>query len=110
MLETPISLLERLCRRPDEQHWERFVVLFTPILSRWSGRLGVPAGDTEDLLQEVFTLLLRKLPEFRYDPTRSFLAPGLDRFLHRQTIAWRKQQTRQLPLTVEQLEWSRFTR
>jgi RNA polymerase sigma-70 factor (ECF subfamily) len=103
MHETPVSLLERLCRRPDEQHWERFVVLFTPILSRWSNRLGVPAGDTEDLLQEIFALLIRKLPEFHYDPTRSFRA-WLWTVFHRQTIAWRKLQTRQLPLTVEQIE------
>src|SRR5687767_1682662 len=74
MMETPVSLVERLCLRPDEQLWERFLVLFTPLLSRWGRRLGVPAADTEDLLQEVFTTLFRKLPEFRYDPAKSFRA------------------------------------
>src|SRR5262245_33973931 len=101
MHETPVSLLERLCRSPDEPHWERFVALFTPILARWSHRLGVPAADTEDLLQEVFTLLFRKLPEFHYDPSKSFRA-WLWTVFHRQTIAWRKRQTRELPLTVKQ--------
>ena len=103
MLETPISLLERLRRHPDEQHWERFVVLFTPLLSRWGNRLGIPASDTEDLLQEVFTILFRKLPEFRYDPTKSFRA-WLWTVFHHQTLAWRKRQTRNLPLSVHQLE------
>ena len=103
MTNTPVSLLERLRLHPDEQHWERFVALFTPLLSRWGRRLGVPAADTEDLLQEVFTTLFRKLPEFRYDPTKSFRA-WLWTVFHRQTLAWRKQQACNLPLTVEQLE------
>ena len=103
MMNTPVSLLERLCRQPDEQHWERFLVLFTPLLSRWGRRLGVPAADTEDLLQEVFTILFRKLPEFRYDPAKSFRA-WLWTVFHRQTLAWRKRQARNLPLTPEQLE------
>ena len=75
---TPVSLLDRLCKEPDEPHWERFVSLFTPILSRWGNRLGVPAADIEDVLQDVYTILFRKLPEFRYDPAKSF-APGCGR-------------------------------
>ena len=103
MLETPVSLLERLCRQPNEGHWQRFVVLFTPLLSRWGNRLGVPPTDTEDVLQEVYTTLFRKLPEFRYDPSKSFRA-WLWTVFHRQTLAWRKRQTRNLPLSVKQLE------
>ena len=103
MHETPVSLLERLCRHPDEPHWERFVMLFTPLLSRWGNCLGVPPADTEDLLQEVFTILFRKLPEFRYDPVKSFRA-WLWTVFYRQTLAWRNQQTRNLPLSLEQLE------
>jgi len=103
MTETPISLVERLCRHPDEPHWERFVVLFTPPLMRWGNRLGVPAADVEDLLQDVFTTLFRKLPEFQYDPSKSFRA-WLWTVFHRQTLAWRKRQTRDLPLTVAHLE------
>lgn len=103
MTETPISLLERLCRQPNDAHWERFVRLFTPLLGRWGYRLGVPPADTEDLLQEVFTLLFRKLPEFRLDPGKSFRA-WLWTVFHHQTIAWRKRQTRLLAMSVEQLE------
>lgn len=103
MLDTPVSLLDRLCRQPDEPHWQRFVALFTPILSAWGHRLGVPAADTEDLLQDVFTTLLRKLPEFRYDPGSSFRAWLWTVFRHR-TIAWRKKQSKRLPLTAAQLD------
>ena len=103
MQSTPASLIDKLCREPDARHWERFVEFFTPLLNRWGHRLGVPAADTEDLLQDVFTLLFRKLPEFRYDPSKSFRA-WLWVIFHRQTLAWRKRQTRQLPLSVEQIE------
>lgn len=103
MLETPASLLVRLCQHPIDRDWERFVLLFTPMLSRWAHRLGVSAADAEDLLQEVFTLLFRKLPEFRYDPRQSFRA-WLWTVFHRHTLAWRRRQNRNLSLSAEQLE------
>lgn len=103
MTQTPVSLLERLCRQPTDAHWERFVRLFTPLLVRWAHRLGVPQSDTEDLLQEVFILLFRKLPEFRFDPAKSFRA-WLWTVFHRQTMAWRKRQARAMPVSMEQLE------
>jgi RNA polymerase sigma-70 factor (ECF subfamily) len=72
MNTTPVSLLERL-RRPGEQAaWERFVHLYTPLLLRWVRRLGLHGPDAADLVQDVFALLVRKLPEFRYDPDRRF--------------------------------------
>ena len=86
MHETPISLLRRLCRSPAEPDWERFVALFTPLLSRWGRRLSVPPPDIEDLLQDVFTVLFRKFPEFQYDPSKSFRA-WLWTVFHRQTLA-----------------------
>jgi RNA polymerase sigma-70 factor (ECF subfamily) len=103
MQETPVSLLERLCREPEADHWQRFVELFTPLLARWGTRLGVPAADIEDLLQNVFVILFRKLPGFRYDPTKSFRA-WLWTVFHHETIAWRKRQNRALPLSDKQLE------
>ena len=62
--DTPASLSERLCLRPRDGDWERFVRLFTPLLFRWAHRFGVPAADTEDALQGVFVLLFDKPPRF----------------------------------------------
>lgn len=55
----------------------------------------------EDLLQELFVLLIRKLPEFQHDPSRSFRAWLWTVFRHT-VLAW---QNRQPPLAhaVEQL-------
>ncbi len=74
MNHTPASLLDRL-RKPNESSaWERFVELYSPLLFAWAKRLGLQASDAADLVQDVFLLLLRKLPEFEYDATRSFHA------------------------------------
>jgi RNA polymerase sigma-70 factor, ECF subfamily len=69
---TPISLLDRLRQPNPAAAWERFVELYTPVLFAWARRLGLQASDAADLVQEVFTLLVEKLPEFEYDKHKSF--------------------------------------
>jgi RNA polymerase sigma-70 factor (ECF subfamily) len=72
MHTTPASLLERL-RQPNEQAaWEQFVKLYTPLLSHWARRLGSREADVGDLVQDVFTILVDTMPEFRYDPHKRF--------------------------------------
>jgi RNA polymerase sigma-70 factor (ECF subfamily) len=72
MHTTSVSLLERL-RRPDAHAaWVRFVQLYTPLLFHWARRLGLQEPDAADLVQDVFTTLVRKLPEFTYDRQGSF--------------------------------------
>lgn len=73
-METPASLLERL-RKPDqEQAWRRFVELYSPLLYHWAQRTGYSDAEAADLVQEVLAILVRKLPEFSYDGSRSFRA------------------------------------
>jgi RNA polymerase sigma-70 factor (ECF subfamily) len=72
MHTTPISLLERL-RQPGElAAWDRFVKLYTPLLYYWARRGGASEQDAEDLVQDIFLVLLEKLPRFRYDRHKSF--------------------------------------
>ncbi len=74
MRSAPVSLLERL-RRPEHQaSWERFVGLFTPFRYRCARRLGLRSGDAVGLMRGAFAALVRKPPEFRYDPGRGFRA------------------------------------
>ncbi len=72
MTRTPASLLERLRSPHDAEAWARFVELYTPLLFVWTRRLGERDEDAADLVQDVYTLLLRKLPVFRYDGGRRF--------------------------------------
>jgi RNA polymerase sigma-70 factor (ECF subfamily) len=74
MHATPASLLE-LLRHPNEVcAWERFIELYSPLLYHWGKRLGLQDSDAADLVQDVFVLLLRKLPGFDYNPSKSFHA------------------------------------
>ncbi len=72
MHTTPASLLERLRQPGERAAWDRFVQLYTPFLYYWARRLGLQEPDASDLVQDVFILLLQKLPEFAYDQHKSF--------------------------------------
>ena len=74
MHTTPPSLLEQLRRPDDQQAWKRFIDLYTPLLFYWARRVGLQDSDAADLVQEVFALLVRKLPEFTYDDKKGFRA------------------------------------
>ena len=101
MTDTPATLLYRLCDQPVPGDWERFVRLFTPLLRRWALHFGASDNSAEDLLQDLFVLLIRKLPEFRYDPSRSFRAWLWTVFRH-ESLAWQKRQPKFVP-TFEKL-------
>ena len=71
-MDTSTSLLERLRGPAEQEAWARFVDLYTPLLFYWARRLGCPRDDAADLVQDVLTRLVRKLPEFRYDRHKTF--------------------------------------
>jgi RNA polymerase sigma-70 factor (ECF subfamily) len=72
MHTTPVSLLERLRRPGEAEAWERFVELYTPLLYHWARHVGLQDQDAADLVQDVFTILVQKMPEFTYDQHKSF--------------------------------------
>ena len=90
MHTTPVSLLERV-RSPGEQAaWCRFVEIYTPLLYYWTSRMGLQESDAADLVQEVFAVLVMKLPRFVYDRNKSFRG-WLRTILHNK---WRDKQRR----------------
>lgn len=46
--------------------------LYTPLLHHWARKLGLQDDDAADLIQDVFAVLVLRLPDFRYDPQRRF--------------------------------------
>jgi RNA polymerase sigma-70 factor (ECF subfamily) len=74
MHTTSPSLLEQVRRPDDLQAWRRFVELYTPLLFHWARRVGLREPDAADLVQDVFVLLVKKLPDFQYDRNKSFRA------------------------------------
>lgn len=72
MHTTSISLIERLREPGQEEAWSRLVELYTPLLFFWAHRAGLRDQDAADLVQDVFAVLVQKLPEFLYDRRKSF--------------------------------------
>jgi RNA polymerase sigma-70 factor (ECF subfamily) len=72
MDRTPVSLLTRLQQPADTEAWPRFARLYTPLLRHWARRCGLSDADAADLVQEVFLILLDKLPMFTFRPGQRF--------------------------------------
>jgi RNA polymerase sigma-70 factor (ECF subfamily) len=72
MQTTSVSLLGRLRQADDDAAWGRFVELYTPLLCYWATRLGARGSDVADLVQDVFSILVRKMPQFHYRPEKRF--------------------------------------
>jgi RNA polymerase sigma-70 factor (ECF subfamily) len=62
---TPRSLLERVCGG-DQGAWRALLVIYEPLLRHWLRAAGLDPTDTDDLTQQVLTVLVRKLPSFRH--------------------------------------------
>jgi RNA polymerase sigma-70 factor (ECF subfamily) len=78
---TSLTLLERLRQEAspeasgssgEQEAWARFVKLYTPLLFRWARGVSLPSEEASDLVQDVLTLLVQKLPDFTYDRQKSF--------------------------------------
>lgn len=65
MLETSFSLLSK-ARRQDSQAWDRLVKLYRPWILRCLHQWVEP-NDAEDIAQDVFEILARKLPTFEHN-------------------------------------------
>ena len=72
MNSTSESLLIRLRQQSDQTAWAEFVRLYTPLIFRWARRTGVQVQDASDIVQDVLAIVFQKLPEFRYDASKSF--------------------------------------
>lgn len=72
MYTTPVSLLERLGEPSRAEAWTRFVELYTPLFHYWARRLEPNDNDANDLVQDVFAVLVAELPEFRHRGDKRF--------------------------------------
>jgi RNA polymerase sigma-70 factor (ECF subfamily) len=62
-MDTSASLLERVQARSDAG-WQRLVELYTPLIRTWVGRHVWQIDDVNDVVQQVFTVVVARLPEF----------------------------------------------
>ncbi len=82
---TSVSLLERI-RACDQEAWERFVHLYTPLVYRWCRQAGLRQIDAADVGQEVFRAVAHGIGNYRHDrPSDTFR--GWLRVLTRRKVA-----------------------
>lgn len=103
MERTSASLLERVCKRWDQEAWDRFVQLYSPMIFSWGQSCGLQPADAADLTQDVFTTLFQKLPDFTYDRHKSFRAWLRTVTLNHWRDRKRRTATRPLPGDDEEL-------
>jgi RNA polymerase sigma-70 factor (ECF subfamily) len=63
---TSTSLLVRACEGSDPVAWERLVAIYRPMIIHWMQRYAISHQDSEDLAQDVLTILIRELPCFAH--------------------------------------------
>lgn len=70
---TRVTLLMRLGSadaKPRELAWNEFFERYAPIIAGFARKLGCPAGDIDDVVQDVLTGFYAASPRFVYDPAR----------------------------------------
>ena len=72
MQSTSESLLVQLNSAHNSDAWSRFIQLYTPLIFYWARKTGLQSQDAADLVQDVLTVVFQKLPQFKYDQSKSF--------------------------------------
>ena len=75
MAETSLSLLDRLRDPEQPAAWQQLLDIYTRLMHNWLRKANLQQSDSDDLVQEVLAVVVRKVPEFRHDgQTGSFRA------------------------------------
>ncbi|HRX77772.1 MAG: sigma-70 family RNA polymerase sigma factor [Planctomycetaceae bacterium] len=68
MSETSTSLLDCLREGTDDEAWQRLVTVYSPLIRNWLRRYSTAEHDADDLVQDVLTVVVRRMPEFERQP------------------------------------------
>lgn len=72
MDETSNSLLGEIKASSDERAWDRLIACYTPFIRAILLRKGLGRGDLDDVIQNVLTVVVRRVSEFERQRTGSF--------------------------------------
>jgi len=68
------SLLSRLINLNDNDSWQEFYNTYSRLIFSVALRAGLRNCEAEEVLQETVIAVSKKMPVFKYDPSRSFKA------------------------------------
>src|SRR5262245_45833132 len=67
MVSTSHSLLEQIQSGPEGLAWQRWHALYEPLVHGWLKRHRLIPADRDDIVQDVFTVVVRRVPEFHHN-------------------------------------------
>ena len=102
MVDTRSSLIERVRNTQDAEGWREFVELYQPLLFSYVRKQGLTDHDARDMVQEIFSKLLRAMPKFELDHSRGRFRTWLWRIMHNVTNDWMRRLQRP---TIHEVEW-----
>lgn len=91
-MDTSQNLLRRIKTSFHSEEWNRFVRIYTPLISRWLTRFGIADADVPDLTQEVLHAAATDVTRFEHNGRQGAFRNWLRTIaLNRCRRHWRKQ-------------------
>lgn len=66
------SLLSRVKNPEDQEIWQVFYDTYNRLVYSVAAKAGLDHTERDEVVQETFIALAKKMPEFKYDPAKSF--------------------------------------
>jgi hypothetical protein len=65
--DTSTSLILRMRTAVDDDVWQRFYLIYAPLIEEWLRRRGVPHSAAEDVRQEVLLKVYQEIRAFEHN-------------------------------------------
>ena len=105
LLPTRQSLLSRLRDWQDHDGWRAFFETYWRLIYRVARQAGLDDATAQDVVQNTFIYLARRMPKFRYDPARGSFKSWLRRVTRsRISVFRRRAEAKEPPMPDLQLE------
>lgn len=105
LLPTRQSLLSRLRDCQDQDGWREFFDTYWRLIYRVARQAGLDDATAQDVVQNTFIYLSRRLPKFRYDPARGSFKAWLRRVTKSRISVFRRRlEAKEPPLPEPALE------
>src|SRR5688572_29508199 len=105
LLPTRQSLLSRLRDWQDHDGWREFFDTYWRLIYRVARQAGFDDATAQDVVQNTFIYLSRRMPKFRYDPARGSFKGWLQRVTRSRILSFRRRaECKEPPLPEAHLE------
>ena len=99
---TPALLINEVAATGSDAGWQRLVYLYEPFLRGRLRRYGLQDSDEADLIQDVFTVVHRRLPDFHHNGRTGAFRTWLRKIVGHNMQQFHQRRTRQPALELGQ--------